>query len=276
MARASRVPGYAGRLTPARFLNGLGLRRRSYEQVLTESYWRDVRRAGGDPRLLDAYGTYSPQAGDVFFATEAIARRTLSAEYGDLLAMLQYLDRMDGQLPRPGRVAVRRTGLGVDWRLSRCRAAERDGRWGITEDYVWVRPGMPHLGRDSREDALGFINSYRFGDQPDDLAPDRLAVEAERFRDGDQLLLAEGGNPGRGVNGLRLMQKDGLLLLQVGSNGKPVRDTLHSLSGVAALLGEVQQYLDVWNVEGQVRRLKTHPRLKRFIASCQQRPLGEQ
>lgn len=39
--------------------------------------------------------------------------------------------------------------------------------------------------------------------------------------------------------------------------------------------GKVQRYLDMWEVEGEVRRLKIHPRLKRFSDFCQQRPLGQ-
>src|SRR5262249_50039883 len=93
--------------------------------------------------------------------------------------------------------AIRHAGMGTDLRLSRCRMEQQDGRWGITDDGIFVRQGIPHLGKSSREDAQAFIQSYQFAGGPRDLDQNELGAYAERFRDGDELLLAEGARPVR-------------------------------------------------------------------------------
>jgi hypothetical protein len=62
--------------------------------------------------------------------------------------------------------AARRAGLGVDWRVSRCAKGKTADPRLIAEDRLFVRRGMPHLGKCSREDAQAFMGSLRFENGP--------------------------------------------------------------------------------------------------------------
>lgn len=400
-----------GRLTPARFLRDLGIRRSCPARVFTDRYWRDVRRAGGDPRALAVHGTFSRQAGDVYFITEDIARRSLSAEYDWFLRTLQNFRRVDGypveprrvadlgggtgivslhlaachpncqvavydhaprqlqlgrkwareqnlsnvryvqasyeqlakepgtgdndlvlffrgldlRIPAPGTCkaaesvdacpsprphadvqaamtalarlvspdgvgviacawsewglvhlfeAVRRAGLGVDWRFSRFRQVGEGGGPVLVEDYIFVRRGIPHLGQDSREDARAHVLSMQYHSGPVLLNQEQRESEVQRFRDGTVLLEAEGLDSADGIEQVRVVEKGGLLLLYASSAGGFRGGMQHSLAGIAPLLKQIQLYLDSWQDgdEAQFRRLRIHPRLRWFVDYCQQQP----
>jgi SAM-dependent methyltransferase len=410
MARQAKRAKQMKRPGPAWFLRKLGIRRSSYEQVYTDSFWRAVRRAGGDPSVLEAHSAFSPQAGEVFFITEEIAKRSLSAEYDDFLEILQCLDRLEGDLPTLRRVAdlgggtgivamylaathpsckavvydhapiqlelgrkwatehelrdieyvqasyqqvaatkdvdvndlvlflrgldlrlptpgtgdvsigvdacvprrpqpgasvqaamtglaklmspqglgvigckwsswglmslfeaIRRAGMGVDWRLSRCKSEVRNGQKGIIETYIIVRRGMPHLGKNSREDALAFLRSSMFPDTPLDLGQNQLNSWLEEYHDGDELLLAKAATPSFEAEQVRIVQKDGMLFLRASSANGAIRGSVHSLAGIADLLEKAQFYLNKWrrNGQGGILQYEIHPRLKRFIRFCQ-------
>jgi hypothetical protein len=77
---------------------------------------------------------------------------------------------------------------------------------------------MPHLGRNSREDAQAFLDSARFKG-PIDLSPGHLASHVAEFRDAEELLVARGTSNGT-TEEMRLVQKDHRLLLKVSSGGR--------------------------------------------------------
>jgi hypothetical protein len=65
--------------------------------------------------------------------------------------------------------AIRRAGLGVDWRLTRLMWAVCEGKGTVLDNYIFVRRGMPHLGTDSREDAQAHLRSAGYQRQQQDL-----------------------------------------------------------------------------------------------------------
>lgn len=101
------------RPAPAAFLRRLGIRRGNPTDVFTAAFWEEVRRAGGDPAKVARHGGYSPEAGNVYFCTERIAKRSLSAEYDFFLRTLGYMRRLGDSLPPPVRVADLGGGTGV-------------------------------------------------------------------------------------------------------------------------------------------------------------------
>lgn len=129
------------RPSPAEFLRRLGIRRSSPGEVFTESFWREVRGAGGNPHDVERYGGYSPQAGDVYFITERIAKRSLSTEYDFCLQTLDYLRRLGDRVPPPHRVADIGGGTGV---VSMYLAASHPGCEATVYDHS---PAQLALGR---------------------------------------------------------------------------------------------------------------------------------
>jgi hypothetical protein len=83
------------------------------------------------------------------------------------------------------------------------------------------------------------------------------------------LLAAEAVRPHSRVDKLRLLQKDGRLLLDFSSRTGFRRGVLDSLAGVESALEIAHDYVGKWREHGGLRRHKIHPRLERFIDYCQ-------
>lgn len=373
----------------ARFLRELGIERSPYGMGEPPGYWEKIKEAGGDPRELDKHGTFSAQAGNVLFATEEVAKLSLSREYEWFLNTLEYvqdvvtelprlrrvsdvgggvgivslylatrdpnckvtvydhaaqqlelgrkwaadlkirnieyvqkqyqqlatgpekdndfvlfLRGMDLRLPKPGTgdisldvngcprsdprltadllaamtsikrllsrdgigviacsfsawglinlfEACRRAGLGVDWRLSHFDLQQRGEEWVAGDCYVYVRVGWPHLGTDSYEDAQGLVSSLHFPDGSKELRRDELAKCLKDFGDAKQLLHAAGKSSKGEIERLRLLKKEGRLLLVVSSASGDFAALLNSLAGLDELLDLVQVYRDDWQESGE-------------------------
>jgi len=111
-ARRKRKKTTSG-LTPVSFLREMGIRRRSPEQVFTADYYREVRKAGGDPSLLERVGVFAPEVGEVNFRTEDLAKRFHSAEYKRLLGHLRSFEELEGYPANPRQIADLGGGTGI-------------------------------------------------------------------------------------------------------------------------------------------------------------------
>ncbi|QDU98800.1 Methyltransferase domain protein [Lignipirellula cremea] len=372
-------------------------------------YWKLIRDAGGNRGDLDKYGPFSPQAGNVFFITEEVAKRSLSAEYEWFLSSLGSLENAIGDLPTPSRIAdmgggvgiaslylarvypdchvtvydhspgqleigskwarrsgtqniefaeasykevaegrerldnnvvlflrgldlrmpapgtrdtsldikqcphsrpqlsqelenalgamsrllspqgigivaatwsawglvnlfeaCRHAGLGVDWQQSYFSTEERDGKLVPGDGLIVVRRGIPHLGKDSYEDAQGYVCPLIFRGEPETLSQEELESQLSDFIDADQILFAEGMSPSDGAEGVRLMQKDGILLLVSSEAGQDCAGMIRSLTGIGEILELAQAYLDDWQDGGEVLTFKIKEPLRSYIDFCKQ------
>ena len=106
--------GPSGRLSRShidRFLKELGIRRGTAEKVFTDEFWRAVRKAGGDPDLLeDGFGR---DAQDVYFITEDIAKLSLSTDHDRLSGHIWDFHELNGFPANPRRVAELGGGTGI-------------------------------------------------------------------------------------------------------------------------------------------------------------------
>jgi SAM-dependent methyltransferase len=167
--------------------------------------------------------------------------------------------------------AIRRAGLGVDWRFTRLLWTTRKGVRPVLDSFIFVRRRMPHLGVDSQADAEAHLRSLpmtRGRDRWDGPLP---ASWADHFRDGDVLLVAEGLPASPGVERLRLLEKGGRLAVEISWRGGGERYLLRTLASIGDYLGAVHAG---WQ-QGEpvdLARYEVHPRLQRFIAYCRCHP----
>jgi hypothetical protein len=160
--------------------------------------------------------------------------------------------------------AIRRAGLGVDWRWTRCYRCPSLIRRGIGRNHVFVRRGMPHLGSDSREDATAYIASARSGrvlssvkcsDSP-----------AEWSRDGEPWLTPLPGCPADEEPIWRLTKKGHLLLLESFDARGEEEPLFICLAGAAWLLNSLRP--DDGGDGSDGRPYQAPPKLERFLRHC--------
>jgi tRNA1(Val) A37 N6-methylase TrmN6 len=164
--------------------------------------------------------------------------------------------------------ACRCAGLGVDWRLSRYELELQDGKLVLGDGYIFVRKGMPHLGKDSYEDAQGFLSASKLPKEPECFTQEDIAERTKGFDNSVLLLVAEGVSPTDGFERLRLMQQNGLLLLVVSSLDGDCGGIIRSLTGVSCLLDEIQSYLDDWQENGELKVWDIREPFKSFVDFC--------
>jgi hypothetical protein len=88
----------------------------------------------------------------------------------------------------------------------------------------------------------------------------------------------KGASPAFGVERVRLLQKDGMLLLEATSGNRLVRGVEHSLSGIIRLWLEADRYRAEWEREDEecLREYEIHPRLERYLDYFSDNPPEEQ
>jgi hypothetical protein len=169
--------------------------------------------------------------------------------------------------------AIRRAGLGVDWRYTRCVGTRKGDAYGVDDVYIFVRRGMPHLGADSKMDALACAKSKDFPDGQGCCDGPLPEAWANHFRDAEELIVAEGLPAFPDVGRLRVLQRDVWLLLEITWRDGGQRYSLRTLTGIGDFLRAVH---DGWEQAEPVGfgRYEVHPRLQQFIAHCRQQPVA--
>lgn len=391
-------------IKPAEFLAEIGIQKSSHDRVSSPEYWKLIRDAGGNPQDLDTYGPFSPQAGNVFFCTEEVARRSLSGEYNWFLTFLRMLEDTLEKLPTPRRIAdigggigiptlylarlypdccftvydhaprqleigrqwakeygienvkfvetsyqelaevdqhadndvvlfmrgmnlripnprtgdtalkvrdcrhirpkpsqlvedvvqamfrlmspkgigivhipwsgwglinvfeaCRNAGLCVDWTQCQTDFEVVDGTFQYCTDLLAVRRGMPDLGKDSYEDAQGFLSYRCFRGEGKPVDGEELESYYSDFADAELILSVEGISPDDGAQRVQLLQKEGVLLFVAFLEDDYWTGEVFSLTGIDDALELTQTYLDDWKNGGEIKTIKIEDPLRSFI-----------
>lgn len=97
----------------AKFLRSFGLKPIPMNRLYTEEYYEDICSAGVDPKDLNLFGSFSPQAGNVYFASERVASMSLSAEFNRLEGIMSHLVKILNTHPQIKQIADLGGGAGM-------------------------------------------------------------------------------------------------------------------------------------------------------------------
>src|SRR4051794_28508707 len=105
MSKAKKQATTVSRSAVGRFLRALGIKRSTAAKVFTSAFWREVKKAGGDPQAAGDARGFGPKAQHAYFVTEEIARRTLSVDFDRLSEHMRDFQGLNGFPSPPVRVS---------------------------------------------------------------------------------------------------------------------------------------------------------------------------
>jgi hypothetical protein len=171
--------------------------------------------------------------------------------------------------------AIRRAGLGVDWRL--CKISWKTGgrQPQLFNQYIVVRRNMPHLGRHGREDAQAIeyridADLHHFQNDSKEFVGKDIRSVLTSLCDANQFMTINGVSQD-GIEQVTLLQ-DHRLFLQINLNGRVKSWELHPLNNIANSLSECVPYVQRWT---KVTNYKFHPRLQKLMRSWKRYPTAE-